>query len=248
MARLQGKVALITGGAQGLGASHARRFVSEGAKVVFTDVEAKAGKALAAQLGNSALFIEQDVTDASAWEDVVAQAEKAFGVVTVLVNNAGISGPNAFTADLAIKDFLKVMDVNVNGMFYGMRAVIPGMLKAGGGSIVNISSVAGFNHIPPLPSLAYTGSKFAVRGLTKAAAVEYARHNIRVNAVAPGGVMTPMAAAITPQPIIDAFAAETPMGRLGKPDEVSNAVLFLASDEASYMTGAVILVDGGKLR
>lgn len=248
MARLQGKVALITGAAMGLGESHARLFVEEGSKVVITDVAEEEGKKLAAELGESAIFLKHDVADPDSWDAVLAQAEKTFGVVTVLVNNAGISGPNAFTADLGVEDFIKIMNINTNGTFYGMRAVIPGMIKAGGGSIINTSSVGGFSHVKGLPNLAYTGSKFAVRGLTKAAAVEYAPKNVRVNSVHPGGVLTPMAASVAPKEAIEAFIADTPMGRLGRPREISNIVLFLASDESSYMTGAALLADGGKLR
>ena len=232
----------------GMGASHARRFVEEGAQVALTDIDADAGTKLAADLGKNAVFLEHDVTDPDTWAAVVARVDKAFGPVTVLVNNAGIAGVNARTADIHVKDFLLVMSVNLYGVFYGMRAVIPGMIAAGGGSIVNIASTAGFTHTLGTRNLAYTAAKFAVRGMTKAAAVEYARQNIRVNAVAPGGVLTPMVSSNLTDEARVAIAAEIPMGRLAEPGELSNVVLFMATDESSYMTGATVLSDGGLLR
>jgi 3alpha(or 20beta)-hydroxysteroid dehydrogenase len=187
------------------------------------------------------------VADPTNVERVVADGSRHFGPITVLVNNAGIAGVRAPTAEIAIEDHLNIMAVNANGTFYGMRAVIPGMLAAGGGSIVNVSSTAGFNFVSA-PNLAYAGSKFAIRGMTKAAAVEYAGRGIRVNSVHPGGVLTPMVAKGLTEEEAAGIAADIPMGRLAEPRELSEVVVFLASDASSYMTGSAVLVDGGLLR
>jgi len=244
MGRLTGKVAIITGTAQGMGAMHARVFVREGAKVVMTDVNEKAGSALANELGSNALFVTQDVAKASDWEKVVSAAEKSFGPVTALVNNAGILGPVAKLTEFSEADYLKVIAVNQHGIFLGMRAVIPSMLKAGGGSIVNISSTAGLVYVYGSPNLAYVGSKFAVRGMTKAVACEFGPKKIRCNSVHPGFIKTPMMAAATDEGGGDALSM-IPLGRLAETEEVSNLVLFLASDESSYITGAEHVIDAG---
>jgi len=246
MGRLTGKVAIVTGAARGMGESHARTFVREGAKVVMTDLRADAGRALQRELGETSLFIEQDATDFAQWELVVQQAEAAFGPVDVLVNNAGILGAMARTADLTEKDYLAVCAINQHSVFYGMRAVLPSMLKAGHGSIVNISSIAGIAANYGFPSLAYVASKFAVRGMTKATAIEYGPHNIRVNSVHPGFIQTPMMVEATDEEGGDALSL-IPLGRIADPQEVSNLVLFLASDESSYITGSEHLVDAGML-
>ena len=248
MGKLEGKVAVVTGAASGMGIEHARLFASEGAKIVLTDVNERAGAAAAAEIGDTATFVKHDVADLIGWDNVVRHAERLFGPVTVLVNNAGISGPRYHTAELDPADFLRIMGINTNGVFFGMRAVLPGMLRAGGGSIVNISSTAGFSHTKYTGNMAYTASKFAVRGMTRAAAVEYAGRNIRVNSVHPGGVMTPMVANNLPEEAKSAILSEIPMGRLGEPLEISRLVLFLASDDASYITGSAMLADGGLLR
>jgi 3alpha(or 20beta)-hydroxysteroid dehydrogenase len=246
MGRLTGKVAIVTGAARGMGESHARTFVREGAKVVMTDLRTDAGRALQRELGETSLFIEQDATDFAQWEMVVQQAEAAFGPVDVLVNNAGILGAMARTADLTEKDYLAVCAINQHSVFYGMRAVLPSMLKAGHGSIVNISSIAGIAANYGFPSLAYVASKFAVRGMTKATAIEYGPHNIRVNSVHPGFIQTPMMVEATDEEGGDALSL-IPLGRIADPQEVSNLVLFLASDESSYITGSEHLVDAGML-
>jgi len=246
MGRLSGKVAIVTGAARGMGESHARTFVREGAKVVMTDLRADAGRALQQELGETSLFIEQDATDFAQWEVVVQQAEAAFGPVDVLVNNAGILGAMARTADLTEKDYLAVCAINQHSVFYGMRAVLPSMLKVGHGSIVNISSIAGIAANYGFPSLAYVASKFAVRGMTKATAIEYGPHNIRVNSVHPGFIQTPMMVEATDEEGGDALSL-IPLGRIADPQEVSNLVLFLASDESSYITGSEHLVDAGML-
>lgn len=245
--RLEGKVALISGAAMGMGAAHARVFRREGARVVLGDIEEKAGKELASELGSNALFVRLDVTDPASWEAAVSLAKEAFGPVTVLVNNAGVAGPAKPTADLPIDVYRRTIDVDQNGVFYGMRAVIPDMTAAGGGSIVNISSTAGFSHVLGTPNIAYTGAKFAVRGMTKAAAIEYAAKSIRVNSVHPGGVLTPMVAKGLDAAGLAAVSANIPLGRLAQPEEISNLVLFLASDESSYITGAAYIADGGML-
>lgn len=244
MNRLKGKVALITGAAQGMGESHARVFVEEGAKVIVADLAQEAGERLAKELGENAAFMRLDVSDPASWAQVIKDAKAKFGTVTVLVNNAGVSGPPVPTADLSDADYLKTVAVDQHGVFYGMRAAIPGMLEAGGGSIINISSVAGFVH--QSPNAAYTAAKFAVRGLTKAAAIEYAERKIRVNSVHPGAIWTPMLQG-QDKAALDAFSATIPMKRFGELREVSNLVLFLASDESSYITGAEHLVEGGAL-
>ncbi len=246
MKRLDGKVALITGAARGMGASHARRFVAEGARVIMTDRTEAAGRALAQELGSNALFVPHDVVSAADWARVVATGEKAFGPVTVLVNNAGILGPVARTVDLSEADYLQVCSVNQHSIFLGMKVVVPSMLKAGIGSIVNISSIAGMAANYGFPSLAYVASKFAVRGMTKATAVEYGPNNIRVNSVHPGFIQTPMMVEATNEEGGDALGL-IPLRRIADPGEVTNLVLFLASDEASYVTGSEYLVDAGML-
>lgn len=244
MGRLTGKVAIVTGASQGMGESHARRFVAEGAKVVMTDVNEVDGKRIADELGNNAIFIKHDVTSLAGWAHVVREAEAAFGTVTVLVNNAGILGPIANIEDITEEQYLNVIAVNQHSQFFGMKSVIPGMKKAGGGSIVNISSVAGMVAIVGAPSLAYTGSKFASRGMTKQIAVDYGPDGIRVNSVHPGYIKTPMMAAATDESG-GGISSIVPLRRMAEPDEVSSLVLFLASDDASYITGMEHVVDGG---
>ena len=244
MGRLDGKVAIVTGAARGMGTSHARRFVAEGARLVLTDMNESGGRALAEELGPNARFVAQDVTRADGWGPVVAAAESAFGPVSVLVNNAGILGPVTKITELSEADYLKVCAVNQHSIFLGMRAVIPSMKRAGIGSIVNISSIAGLVANYGFPSIAYVASKFAVRGMTKAAAIEYGPDRIRANSVHPGFIMTPMMVEATNEEGGDALSM-IPLGRIADPAEVSNLVLFLASDEASYITGAEYAIDAG---
>jgi 3alpha(or 20beta)-hydroxysteroid dehydrogenase len=244
MNRLTGKVAIITGASQGMGMAHARAFVAEGAKVILTDLNEPAGQALAKELGANAMFIKQDVAEAKGWSEVVQKGEAKFGLTNVLVNNAGIIGAIAATVDFSEKDYNQVCNVNQTGVYLGMRAVLPSMLKAGKGSIVNISSIAGIVAIVGSPNLAYVASKFAVRGMTKQVAAEYGAKNIRVNSVHPGYIRTPMMAAATDAEGGGAAAA-IPLHRFAEPNEVSNLVVFLASDESSFITGAEHIIDGG---
>ena len=238
--RLQDRVALITGGASGMGASHARAFVAEGARVVIADVDMRGADELATELGERATAFELDVTDAEQWAAAVAFAEAHFGRLDVLVNNAGIlhSAPLTETTD---EQWELVMTVNATSVFFGMRAAVPALARAGNASIVNISSTAGIRGIPAMH--AYTASKFAVTGLTKSAALELSGSGIRVNSVHPGSIRTPMTAALS---------AETPtspsddlLTRQADPAEVSRLVVYLASDESSFSTGAEFVVDGG---
>lgn len=244
MSRLDGKVAIITGASQGMGEAHARRFVAEGAKVVMTDINDEAGEKIAAELGENAVFIKADVTSLADWRRVVAEAEATFGPVTVLINNAGIIGPLADTVELDEDAYHQVCAVNQHSQFYGMKCVIPSMQQAGGGSIVNVSSIAGLVSIVGSPNLAYVGSKFASRGMTKHAAVQYGKDNIRVNSVHPGYIKTPMMAAATDDEG-GGIASQIPLGRMADPDEVARLMVWLASDESSYITGTEQVVDAG---
>ncbi|MEC8855774.1 MAG: glucose 1-dehydrogenase [Chloroflexota bacterium] len=244
--RLEGKVALISGGARGMGAEEARIFAREGAKVIIGDIlegEGKAVKAQIAEAGGQALFVRLDVTEESDWTNAVNQAVSRFGKLDILVNNAGISS-RAFTDDTAIDAWDKIMEVNSKGVFLGTRAAVPKMLEAGGGSIINISSIMGLvGSAGGHP--AYNASKGAVRIFSKAMAVRHGKDDIRVNSVHPG-FMPPMASGIAyDQEQRRGSLEQTPLGREGRIEEVANAVLFLASDEASYITGAELAVDGG---
>lgn len=244
MGRLDGKVAIITGAAQGMGEAHARRFVAEGAKVVMTDINDERGEKIAAELGENAVFIKADAASLADWRRVVAETEATFGPVTVLINNAGIIGPIAETVELDEEAYLQVCAVNQHSQFYGMKCVIPSMQQAGGGSIVNVSSIAGIVSIVGSPNLAYVGSKFASRGMTKHVAIQYGKDNIRVNSVHPGYIKTPMMAAATDEEG-GGIAAMIPLGRMAEPDEVSRLMVWLASDESSYVTGTEQIIDAG---
>lgn len=243
--RLAGKVGVITGAARGQGEAHVRRFVAEGAKVVATDVLKDEGEALATELGDGVVFVTHDVADEAQWAAVVERAEAAFGGIDVLVNNAGIARM-APLIDMSTDDYLDVIKVNQVGVFFGMRAVAPAMQRRGGGSIVNISSVDGMAGMANV--IGYVASKFAVRGMTKTAAVELGSLGIRVNSVHPGGVDTPM---IRPPGFegvdYDAMFARLPVPRCGTPEDIASLVLFLASDESSYITGSEHVIDGGLL-
>lgn len=236
--RLADKTAVITGAAQGMGESHLRRFVREGARVVFTDLNAERGESLARELGESAHFMRHDVTDEKDWLSVRETVESRFGVADVLVNNAGVVNFETVRSD-TLESYNRVVAINQTGVYLGMKTFAQPMVDRRGGSIVNISSSAG---LVGIPLFAYTASKFAVRGMTKAAALDLAPHNVRVNSVHPGGVQTPMVNMET----VDSMLPGIPMGRIAQPEEITNMVLFLASDEASFCTGAEFVVDGGQ--
>lgn len=243
--RLSGKVALVTGAARGQGEAHVRRFVSEGARVVATDVLAEEGRAVAAELGSDVTFYEHDVADEAQWNTVVDNAAADFGGLDILVNNAGIARL-APLVDMTTTDYMDVIKVNQLGVFLGMRAAAPAMQRRGGGSIVNISSIDGMVGMANV--IGYVASKFAVRGMTKTAAVELGPLGIRVNSVHPGGVDTPM---IRPPGFeevdYDTMFARLPVPRCGTPEDIASLVLFLASDESSYITGSEHIIDGGLL-
>jgi 3alpha(or 20beta)-hydroxysteroid dehydrogenase len=246
--RLDGKVALITGGARGMGKSHARHFVAEGARVVIGDVLDDRGAAVAEKLGpDSCRYVRHDVTSEDDWAAAIAATLSAYGRLDVLVNNAGILRHSTI-ADMPLADFREVLDVNLVGCWLGVKHAIAPMTEAGGGSIVNVSSIEGFVGAAGLS--AYSASKFALRGLTKTAAQELGQYGIRVNSVHPGGVLTPMAVGaaqafshVDPE----AFLKAQPIARFAESVEVSRLVAFLASDDASYATGAEFVVDGGLL-
>ena len=244
MGRLDGKVAIITGASQGMGEAHARRFVAEGAKVTMTDINEERGQEIASELGDNARFIKADVTSLDDWRRVVDETESNFGNITVLVNNAGIIGPIVETTEFDEEDYLKVCAINQHSQFYGMKCVIPSMQKAGGGSIINVSSIAGLVSIVGAPNVAYVGSKFASRGMTKHAAVQYGKDNIRVNSVHPGYILTPMMAAATDEEG-GGITSQIPLGRMADPDEVSQLMVWLASDNSSYISGTEQVVDAG---
>lgn len=243
--RLVGKVALITGAARGQGEAEARLFVAEGAKVVLGDVLDDDGRRVAESLGASAHYCHHDVSSEESWQRFVAAGTERFGAPDVLVNNAGILAI-APIASMPLAQYRRVIEVNQFGCFLGMQAVIPAMAAKGGGAIVNISSTGGLQGIAGLS--AYVSSKFAIRGMTKTAAIELGPLKIRVNAICPGGIDTAMGrgddfgAVDTPD-----FFAGLPIPRIGRPEEVARAAVFLASDESSYCTGSELLVDGGML-
>lgn len=248
MGRLTGRVALITGGARGMGKAHARHFVAEGARVVVGDVLDERGQAVAARLGPGACrYVHHDVTSETDWAGAVRATLDTFGHLDVLVNNAGILRHASIT-DMPLADFRQVIDVNLIGCWLGIKQVVAPMTAAGGGSIVNVSSIEGFVGAAGLS--AYSASKFAVRGVTKAAAQELGQFGIRVNSVHPGAVMTSMAAGAA-QAFADvdptAFLKALPIARFAEPVEISRLVAFLASDESSYATGTEFVADGGLL-
>ena len=241
--RLNDKVAIVTGAASGMGAATAKLFAAEGAKVVLTDILDAEGAALAAEIGGDARFQTLDVTSEAGWDALVAETISAFGRIDILINNAGVSGSHPEKLNTATWD--EQMNVNARGVFLGMRAVIPKMQEAGGGSIVNISSISGLTG-QQFVHMGYNAAKGAVRMATKAAAVQFARDNIRVNSVHPGLMPAMRTSMMSADPEVRAkMTNAVPMGRVGRVEEVAHANLFLASDDASYITGIEVPVDGG---
>lgn len=248
MARLlENKVALVTGGGSGIGRAIASRYAAEGARVVVTDVSERGGLETVARVrdeGGGALFVAADTSRPKDHERVVAETERVYGALHIACNNAGIGGDTAPTGEYAIDAWDKVIAVNLSGVFYGMRYQIPAMLAAGGGAIVNIASIlgqVGFRHSP-----AYVSAKHGVVGLTKNAALEYGLKKIRVNAVGPGFIRTPLLEKLPPE-ALGLLEARHAMGRLGESAEVAELVVWLSSDRASFVTGGYYPVDGGYL-
>ncbi|MEH6581571.1 MAG: glucose 1-dehydrogenase [Halioglobus sp.] len=243
MERLKGKVVLLTGGANGMGESHARRLVAEGARVVFTDVNVASGESLAVELGERALFSQQDVSSEEDWDRVVRLTVETFGGIDVLINNAGIHSFGSLEEE-SVERLRKVLDVNVTGTWLGIQKVAPIMRADGGGSIINLSSMAGYVGMPCYS--VYSSSKWAVRGITKCAASELGPDNIRVNAILPGAIdNTGMFNSAEAEAAMERLGNSTPLSRVGERDEVSSLVVFLASDESAFMTGTDQLIDGG---
>ena len=244
--RLEGKVALISGGARGMGAAEAKLFAREGAKIVIGDILENEGRRTEAEInetGGECLFVPLDVTDETQWENAVSEAVGRFGRLDILVNNAGISG-RANVEDTTVELWDRVMDINAKGVFLGTKAAIPHMRKYGGGSIINISSIWGI--VGSGASASYHASKGAVRLFTKSTAIQYARESIRANSIHPGPIATPMTeTSRADRELNQRMLASTPMGRWAQPEEVAYGALYLASDESSFVTGSELVIDGG---
>jgi 3alpha(or 20beta)-hydroxysteroid dehydrogenase len=242
MNRLSGKVAVVTGGAQGQGSAIARAFVAEGARVFIADVADDLGKALADELGDNARFRHHDVSDEQSWTDLVEEVNATFGPVNVLANNAGILRFGEIATG-SLEDVELMWRVNQMGVFLGMRAVVPTMKANGGGSIINASSVEGLAGMAGCT--AYAATKWAIRGMTKCAAMELGGHGIRANSVHPGMIDTPMTRVHGGDVAMEFGASKVPMRRVGHPEDIAPVYVFLASDESGYMNGAELAVDGG---
>ena len=245
MGRLDGKVALISGAGRGQGAEHARRFVAEGARVVLGDILDAEGRALAATLGAEAHYLHLDVTSETDWATAVATTVDLYGRLDTLVNNAGILRVGGLT-DTSVEDYLQVVGVNQLGCFLGMRSVVGALKAAGGGSIINTSSIHGLQGVPGI--ISYVATKFAIRGMTKAAALELGHAGIRVNSIHPGAIDTAM---IRGGDLLDVdqngLFDQLPIPRVGTTADVAHLMVFLASDESSYCTGGEFVVDGGSI-
>jgi len=249
MKTLENKVAIVTGAASGIGEVTARLFAKEGAKVVVSDISEEKGRKVVEDIkkdGGEAIFVKADTSAPGDHENLVTQTVNAFGKLDIAVNNAGIGGASAPTGEYPIDSWQKVININLSGVFYGMRYQLAAMSKTGGGSIVNVASIlgqAGFEN-----SVAYVSAKHGVVGLTKTGAIDYAKKNIRINAVGPGFIYTGLVNEDTMgKETISFLEKKHPMGRLGRSEEVAELILFLASDKASFITGAYYPVDGGYL-
>ncbi len=249
MGKLDGKVAIVSGGARGQGEAEVRLFVAQGARVVFGDVLDDLGEIVAKDLGDDAVYLHHDVREEDGWDRMVAEAESRFGKLDVLVNNAGVLDFGTLTHETSLDDYMRLISINQVGVFLGMKTAIPAMMRNRGGAIVNISSSNGFEGYGG--TIAYTASKFAVRGMTKTAALEYGKVGIRINSIHPGGIDTPMTRGGDLGDMTEAEQDEMysmfAMGRAGKPQEVARLALFLASDDSSYCTGSEFIIDGGML-
>jgi 3alpha(or 20beta)-hydroxysteroid dehydrogenase len=244
--RLEGKLAIVTGGARGIGEAVVRRFVAEGAQVIVADLREDLGEALVQELGDTVNFVVADVTSEAAWQRLIAAAD-ARGGLDILVNNAGGAMGLRDMADEDLAQHKAVVDLNLHGTWLGMRHAIAAMKPRGGGSIVNISSIDGLVGMKSLAS--YSAAKFGVVGLTKSVALEVGRDNIRINAVHPGFIATPLMLSAPPERLAEYTAAvePQPIARHGRPDEIAGAVVYFASDDASYCTGSSLVVAGGRL-
>ncbi|MDJ1155196.1 glucose 1-dehydrogenase [Macrococcus caseolyticus] len=240
MERLKDKVIIITGAAQGMGKVHAERAIAEGAKVVITDINEEKGQAVAVTLGSDALFIKHNVVSESDWENVVQTTLEYWGKIDVLVNNAGITY-NMKIEEITLDDYMKIVNINQVSVFLGIKSVTATMKAQNSGAIINISSMNGLAG----GAIGYTDTKFAVRGMTKAAARELSPFNITVNSVHPGVIHTPMLEQPGVKEAVDKFKQTIPMRRVAQAEEVSNMIIFLASDEARYSTGSEFVIDGG---
>lgn len=244
MGKLDGRTAIITGAARGMGAGEARLFVAEGAKVVICDLHDERGTALADELGDAAVYVHLDVSDEAQWAAALKRAQQHFGQINALVNNAGIAFPGTIE-DTPLEEYHRALAVNITGVWLGLRACAPALRAAGGGAIVNISSSAGMT---PSPGLAvYGATKWAVRGLTKTAAAEFSADQIRVNSVHPGLTSTEMTVDMGLTDMgVELGAKLSALGRVGTVEDVARLVLFLACDDSSYITGGEFLIDGGQ--
>ncbi|WP_130857953.1 SDR family oxidoreductase [Olivibacter jilunii] len=244
MKRLEKKIALITGGARGMGSQHVRRFVEEGCKVYFTDVLSEDGEELAAEIGVNAIFISQDVSKETEWTKVINIIEKNEEKLDILINNAGIAIANTIEKT-SLDEYMKIVNINQTSVFLGMKHSLMLLKKSANASIVNISSIAGM--AGSTGNAAYSSSKYGIRGLTQCAAIEFAPFGIRVNSVHPGVVSTPMIAQDDNKEIVDRLAKTIPLGKIGQPNDLTNVVLLLASDEGAFCTASEFVVDGGSL-
>lgn len=247
MKQLENKVAIVTGASSGIGKSAASLLAAEGAKVVIADINEKGGQEAVEEIqkeGGEAFFIKADSSQAKYNEALVAKTLAQYGSLHIAVNNAGIGGPLGLTGEYTIEGWQKVIDINLSGVFYGLRYQIPAMLQSGGGSIINVASILGQAGTRQSP--AYVAAKHGVVGLTKAAALEYADKGIRVNSIGPGYIQTPLLDSLD-EPTMKALIGLHPIGRLGKAEEVAELILWLASSKASFVTGSYYPVDGGYL-